>query len=437
MVSESVFVGNMAGGGGAILNDTEFAIATPVLMLSDSTIAGNGAPGGSGGGLRNVGIATLTRTTISANTASGGAGILNVGSLALINCTLSENVSAAGGGGDALEAAGGSVNLSSVTITRNGVGGNEAVLDTTLNGDSILMRNSIIVGNLGQDCAARPVSLGYNVFGSCTPDNDDPTSIEGFFETTLPLADNGGPTQSCALFMGSPAVDAGNPAGCTDHLGNPITTDQRGVPRPKGSRCDAGAYEYDGLCLGGTRIESAVLTVDHLGPPLGDERLIFEGRLVFAPGTPAIFDPAAQGAQVLVQDVLGLGALFDLSYGTYPVLPGLHGSGCKPRDGWGKTAYTNRSNAIDPPACTPSSANGLRRVKFRDRRSRHGFIEFKMRTRNSAILDPGTPDIVAVGVVLGADQAASQSGSCGTRQLAHGVRILEVHAVASDARRTT
>ena len=31
-----------------------------------------------------------------------------------------------------------------------------------------------------------------------------------------PLADNGGPTQTHALLPGSPAIDAGNPAGCTD-----------------------------------------------------------------------------------------------------------------------------------------------------------------------------------------------------------------------------
>jgi len=40
----------------------------------------------------------------------------------------------------------------------------------------------------------------------------------------------------------SPAIDAGNPAGCTDHQGNLLATDQRGAPRA--GRCDIGAYEY-------------------------------------------------------------------------------------------------------------------------------------------------------------------------------------------------
>ena len=51
-----------------------------------------------------------------------------------------------------------------------------------------------------------------------------------------PLADNGGPTQTCALLAGSPAINAGsNPAN--------LTTDQRGLPRQVGSQTDMGAYE--------------------------------------------------------------------------------------------------------------------------------------------------------------------------------------------------
>lgn len=48
---------------------------------------------------------------------------------------------------------------------------------------------------------------------------------------------------------GSPALDAGHPAGCTDPAGNVLTTDQRGFPRPVDggsgqSRCDIGAFEF-------------------------------------------------------------------------------------------------------------------------------------------------------------------------------------------------
>ena len=49
-----------------------------------------------------------------------------------------------------------------------------------------------------------------------------------------------------ALQIGSPALDAGNPAGCRDFVGKLLTTDQRGQPRPGGTEttgCDMGAYE--------------------------------------------------------------------------------------------------------------------------------------------------------------------------------------------------
>ncbi len=53
------------------------------------------------------------------------------------------------------------------------------------------------------------------------------------------LADNGGPTQTMALQIGSPAIDAGTGVAS-------ISTDQRGGPRPQppGGSPDIGAYEY-------------------------------------------------------------------------------------------------------------------------------------------------------------------------------------------------
>jgi len=60
------------------------------------------------------------------------------------------------------------------------------------------------------------------------------------------LGNHGGPTPTIPLQSGSPAIDAGNPSGCTDGAGHLLKTDQRGKPRPDPediSGCDPGAFE--------------------------------------------------------------------------------------------------------------------------------------------------------------------------------------------------
>jgi hypothetical protein len=58
------------------------------------------------------------------------------------------------------------------------------------------------------------------------------------------LANNGGPTQTIALLRGSPALNAipKGQNGCATATDR-IATDQRGVKRPQGKKCDIGAYE--------------------------------------------------------------------------------------------------------------------------------------------------------------------------------------------------
>jgi hypothetical protein len=57
------------------------------------------------------------------------------------------------------------------------------------------------------------------------------------------LANNGGLTFTRALFIGSAAIDAGNPKSCTDPAGVLLSMDQRGLKRPSDGRCDIGAFE--------------------------------------------------------------------------------------------------------------------------------------------------------------------------------------------------
>jgi hypothetical protein len=63
-----------------------------------------------------------------------------------------------------------------------------------------------------------------------------------------PLADNGGPTMTHALLTEpapSVAIDWILAENCVDADGQPLTTDQRGEPRPEtgGTMCDIGAFE--------------------------------------------------------------------------------------------------------------------------------------------------------------------------------------------------
>jgi len=60
-----------------------------------------------------------------------------------------------------------------------------------------------------------------------------------------PLQDNGGPTFTHALLVGSPAIDAGDPNFDPNSFTPPLTTDQRGsgFPRVANGRIDIGAFE--------------------------------------------------------------------------------------------------------------------------------------------------------------------------------------------------
>jgi hypothetical protein len=97
-------------------------------------------------------------------------------------------------------------------------------------------------------------SQGYNLIQSvtgCTITGDITGNVTGVTPYLSPLADNGGPTLTHAIFLSvSAAADGGNPAGCEDANGVILTTDQRGYLRPVDggsgtARCDMGAYEFN------------------------------------------------------------------------------------------------------------------------------------------------------------------------------------------------
>ena len=79
-----------------------------------------------------------------------------------------------------------------------------------------------------------------------------------------PLGNYGGPTQTMPELPGSPAIGAGSVALAVDPHGNPLTTDQRGLPRVTNGTVDIGAFQSQGFTFtvvpGGTPQTAAIGT---------------------------------------------------------------------------------------------------------------------------------------------------------------------------------
>jgi len=246
-LTNSVVVNNMSAQyGGGILNQGP-------LTVIDSTIAGNeSGPGSGGGGVYNQeGTFALTRSTVSGNK---GTGISNfgLGTLIVENSTISSNSGDSTGGINNFRG--------NVTLSNSTVAGNNSTLGFGPGGvrndaGTVTLTNTILATNTsttGPDCSGSLTSLGYNLVGddsSCgfSPSMGDLVNVNPLLDV---LADNGGRTLTHALLSGSPAIDAGDNAGCPG-------TDQRGAARPTdgdhdgAATCDIGAFELAGTDTNG------------------------------------------------------------------------------------------------------------------------------------------------------------------------------------------
>jgi CSLREA domain-containing protein len=238
------------------------------LVISATTLDANSASTRAGGLYDYEGGRTdIKQSTFSGNTAQFGGGIFSEhiindsARLTLTNSTLSGNIASHDGGGLYLD--GGQLQLFNVTVAANrivvpngdpyqGLGGGAYISATVRT--HFVMKNSLLGGNTHRygamvpapdDCVGLVYSTGYNFFQD--PDNCPTTNNLGNISSQDPLLGplqfNGGPTRTHALSPGSPAIDAGDPGGCTDSVGAALTIDQRGWHRPFGSNCDIGAYE--------------------------------------------------------------------------------------------------------------------------------------------------------------------------------------------------
>jgi uncharacterized repeat protein (TIGR01451 family) len=243
------------------------------LSLNYCEIMGNTAYTG-GGIYNNNGSVTLNNSSVSGNkltSGSGGGGIKSSGTLILNNSTVSGNIGGSGGG------IYGGATLYNSTITNNqgsnggGVWGNMS------------LQNSIIAGNeawWAPDCSGTMTTLGYNLIGDSTNCTFTPGTGD-LSDVAAKIGPLVGSPGYHPLAFDSPAVDAGNPAGCTGSTG-PLATDQRGAARV--GVCDIGAYEYTSP----TSAES-VLVVNgspQHAPPLSEFWYPFSTVVVDSSGSP-------------------------------------------------------------------------------------------------------------------------------------------------------
>lgn len=263
--------------GGGIYNDDGTVIATN-LILTDCYAVGDGGgiwngggdvthTGGSitdnqadgvGGGILNTGTYTPTDLAISGNVPNG---INNSGTIPIVRCTLSGNNGGLDNTGTVTidnSTLSGNINyavqnefvlgITHSTITNNGSGGlggvnNSAAANLTIQNTIFCLNTNYDITTADGDCT----SNGNNIFGVAIVDGspgtlstgvDDQYNVTSVQLNLGPLQDNGGPTFTHALLVGSVAIDAGN------NVSAPAT-DQRGAgfSRVINGTIDIGAFE--------------------------------------------------------------------------------------------------------------------------------------------------------------------------------------------------
>ena len=240
--------------GGAILADGGKLIIDTDTFANNSAVAGNGGDGGQtnpGGGGFNCGQHGAGGLAHGGAVTNNNAATLNIK-----HSTISGNNAQAGNTGvnhpsankpprDAAEGTGGGIRVgpSGVTLENTIISGNTAANGAGANPGAFTP---------GPDVGGAVTSNGHNLLGNTTSatgftGTGDQTGVNPMLSA---LADNGGPTETMALKMGSPAIDAGVAAGATtDQRGMLRTYDDPGtVNAATSDGTDIGAFELQPIC---------------------------------------------------------------------------------------------------------------------------------------------------------------------------------------------
>jgi CSLREA domain-containing protein len=233
-LTNSTVARNSAASGGGIANREPGGVT-----ITKSTVVGNSATQ-EGGGIFNHALGfcrsgagvTLTNSTVSGNSAGRGGGISNSGpcpaGVTLTNSTVARNSATQEGGGIRLASAEGGSELTNTLVAQNSAPTGPDVLVLPSPESVVFARFNLI----GDGSGSGITNTDGNQVGKVSPNSLPIDPRLG------PLADNGGPTRTHALLLGSPAIDAASTPDCP-------TTDQRGVLRPQGAACDIGSYERE------------------------------------------------------------------------------------------------------------------------------------------------------------------------------------------------
>ena len=309
--------------GGGIFNN-----AGATLTISNSTLSGNSAQ--AGGSVYNLGLLTITNSTFSGNSAPDGGGIYNDSTtLTVTNSTFSGN--SAGGNGGGIYTFGGTLTLTNSTFSGNSAGTSGG--GVYYNGGTLNYANTIIANSSGGDCAGSgAISTNINNLvedNTCSP----ALHVDPLLDS---LKDNSGPTQTMALMLTSPAIDAGEDTVCDDNPG-PNNFDQRGVVRPVGAHCDIGAYE-GAVDLTAPSVDSFTvpasstsLTISPITLGASDNNSPVTAYLITESATP----PAANDAGWMASSPTNYTTTGGGSYTLYP---------------WAKDSTGNVSALYNPPA---------------------------------------------------------------------------------------
>ena len=204
-----------------------------------------------GGAIFSRGNVHLVGCTITDNHARvGGAIMTQGGNLIVENSTLSHNGADDGGAiaTYSIYNTYGYITLISSTIFENGSSGNADSLLVV--GADLTLRNTIVASptqGSGNECSfsnSAIHSLGRNIGRDTSCTLSGVGDLQSSNPQLGPLTTHGTTQiQTHPPLAGSPAINAVPSTDCVDLAGSPLLIDQRGVARPIGAACDAGAHE--------------------------------------------------------------------------------------------------------------------------------------------------------------------------------------------------